>query len=81
MDLVRGHWGGVENRNHWRRDACDGEDRTRSRNPNIIGGLVRLRNTLLALVASPFDPRQSLPKLYEDCAHHPQLALNLIRPS
>jgi hypothetical protein len=24
--LVRGHWGGVENRNHWRRDALQGEE-------------------------------------------------------
>ena len=22
LELVRGHWAGVENRNHWRRDAC-----------------------------------------------------------
>ena len=58
-----------------------GEDWTRSRNPNILGVLALLRNALLALVADPLEPRRSLPKLYEDCAHHPQLALNLIRPS
>ena len=40
MGLIRGHWGGVENRNHWRKDACLFEDKTRSRNPNIVGALV-----------------------------------------
>ncbi len=29
--LVRGHWGGVEIRNHWRRDALWGEDDSRTR--------------------------------------------------
>ena len=32
LGLIRGHWGGVENRNHWRREALLGEDRSRSRN-------------------------------------------------
>jgi predicted transposase YbfD/YdcC len=36
INLIRGHWGGIENRNHWRRDALCGEDRTRSRNPNLV---------------------------------------------
>ena len=81
LELVRGHWGGVENRNHWRRDACGGEDRTRSRNPNVVGAVALLRNALLALIAPALEPRRSLPDFYEDCAHHPQFALNLIRRS
>ena len=44
--LIRGHWGGVENRNHWSKDAIWREDATRSRNPNLVGNLA-----LLALVA------------------------------
>ncbi|MEN9734505.1 MAG: hypothetical protein RLZ45_2500, partial [Verrucomicrobiota bacterium] len=35
MELILGHWAGVENRNHWRRDALFGEDRSRSRNPTL----------------------------------------------
>ena len=73
--------GGVENRNHWRRDACGGNDRTRCRNSNIVGALALLRNALLALIASALEPRPPLPKLYENCAHHPRVALNLIRRS
>lgn len=81
LQLARGHWGGVENRNHWRRDACGGEDRTRSRHPNIVGAVALLRNAMLALIAPALVSRGSLPHFYEDCAHHPQLALNLIRQS
>ncbi len=32
---IRGHWGGVEIRNHWRRDAVLGEDGSRSRNVTL----------------------------------------------
>ena len=28
-ELARGHWGGCENRNHWVRDVCMREDKTR----------------------------------------------------
>ena len=43
LQLVRRYWG----RNHWRKDACLLEDKTRSRNPTLVGALARLRNTLL----------------------------------
>ena len=42
--LIRGHWAGVENRNHWRRDALFGEDRSRSRNTRLLTNLALLRN-------------------------------------
>jgi hypothetical protein len=31
LALVRGHWAGVDVRNHWRRDVIFGEDGSRSR--------------------------------------------------
>lgn len=46
LGLIRGHWGGIEIRNHWRKDACLFEDKTRSRNPNIVASLALLRNCL-----------------------------------
>jgi hypothetical protein len=46
LGLIRGHWGGIEIRNHWRKDACLFEDKTRSRNPNIVACLALLRNCL-----------------------------------
>ena len=39
--------GGVEIRNHWRKDACLFEDKTRSRKPHIVGNLILLRNLVL----------------------------------
>ena len=50
LGLVRGHWGGVENRLHWRKDALLLEDKTRSRDPNIVGALMLLRNAILPLL-------------------------------
>jgi predicted transposase YbfD/YdcC len=47
LELIRGHWGGIEIRNHWRKDACLFEDKTRSRNPNIVAAFAMLRNVLL----------------------------------
>jgi hypothetical protein len=79
LDLIRGHWGGVENRNHWRRDACGWEDKTRSRNPNIVGALALLRNATLALAQPALETYGSLPALMEACAARPSLCLNLLR--
>jgi hypothetical protein len=47
LGLIRGHWGGIEIRNHWRKDACLFEDKTRSRNPTIVATFAMLRNVLL----------------------------------
>lgn len=65
LNLIRGHWGGVEVRNHWRRDALMGEDRSRSRNPNLLANLALIRNALLELLSRLPEP-QSLPQLRED---------------
>ena len=43
---IRDHWG-IESRNHYRRDATLLEDKTRSRNPNIVGNLAVARAALL----------------------------------
>jgi hypothetical protein len=79
--LIRNHWGGVENRNHWRKDACWGEDRTRSRNPNVVGALALLRNALLAIVADHLDTYGSMPAFFEACQDNPSFVLQLIRRS
>lgn len=79
LELIRGHWTGVENRNHWRRDACGLEDKTRSRKPNIVGALALLRNATLALAHPLLETYGSLPALMEACAARTSLALNLLR--
>ena len=78
LNLIRGHWGGVENRNHWRRDALMGEDQSRSRNPNLLANLALIRNVLLALLAQK-RPDRSLPEVFEHFASKPSLALTILR--
>ena len=57
LDRIRDHWGGIEIRNHWRKDACLREDQTRSRNPNTVAVLSMLRAALLFFLAE--DPHTS----------------------
>src|ERR1700751_24033 len=78
LELVRGHWAGGENRNHWRRDACLGEDRTRSRNPPGLINLALLRSATLLLLNHGY-PGRPLPALNEAFAVNPALAWRLIR--
>lgn len=50
INLSRSHWAGVENRNHYRRDATLGEDATRSRHPRSLMNLALLRSANLRLL-------------------------------
>ena len=45
LGLIRGHWAGVEIRNHRRRDVIFGEDGSRSRNPNLLANLALIRTS------------------------------------
>lgn len=76
--LVRGHWGGVEIRNHWRRDALWGEDRSRTRNPTALANLALLRNALLALLPDHFGAT-SLKEIHEELHSKPAACLHVIR--
>ena len=51
---IRGHWGGVETRNHWRRDAVMGEGRSGFRNAHLLANLVLLRSVLAGVTARHF---------------------------
>jgi len=72
--LIRDHWGGVENRNHWRRDALWGEDRTRSRRPGVVANLALLRSAATRLLNDRY-PDRSHSELRETFAHKPSLSL------
>ena len=76
--LVRGHWGGVEIRNHWRRDAIWGEDGSRTRNASALANLALLRNALLALLPHQFGEK-SLQEIHEDLHSKPAACLRVIR--
>jgi predicted transposase YbfD/YdcC len=77
LALIRGHWGGVEIRNHWRRDVLMGEDRSRSRNANLLANLALLRSALLHLLGEHIQD-QSLPEFRENLQSHPGRCLSLV---
>jgi len=77
LSLIRGHWAGVENRNHWRRDALMGEDRSRSRNPSLLANLALIRSALLAVLESA-NLSQSLPEIREALQRRPAQCLKLL---
>ena len=77
LQLIRGHWGGVEIRNHWRRDALMGEDRSRSRNPNLLANVALVRSALLHVLERHF-PEQSLPEIREHLHSRPGRCLTLL---
>lgn len=76
--LIRGHWGGVENRNHWRRDALCGEDKSRTRNPAALANLALVRNALFALLPSHY-PDTPLPQIKERLHSRPAACLQILR--
>ena len=78
LKRIRGHWGGVEVRNHWRRDACWFEDGTRSRKTNLVGALCLLRNALLAIVEAHSEHYPSMPAFLETVATDQRMAFALI---
>jgi predicted transposase YbfD/YdcC len=80
LDLIRGHWGGVEVRNHWRRDALMGEDRSRSRNANLLANVALIRNALLHIFSDHLH-EQSLPEFRENLQSRPGQCLALLATS
>lgn len=76
--LVRGHWAGVEIRNHWRRDALWGEDRSRTRQAPALANLALLRNALLALLPDHY-PQMKLREIHEQLHSAPAACLRLLR--
>jgi len=63
-NLVRGHWSGCESKNHWVRDACMSEDKTRCKNYRINCNLTTLRVCVLSMKYK-YYPDQSWPEIQE----------------
>ena len=80
LELIRGHWGGVEIRNHWRRDVLMGEDQSHSRQPNLLANLALIRSALLGVLADHF-PNQPLPPILESLHSRPAKCLTLLSNS
>jgi len=75
--IIRGHWGGVEIRNHWKRDVGMGEDQSRTRNPKALANLALMRNALLAILAER-RPDISWPEIKEEFQSNRAASLQLI---
>ena len=71
LEIIRSHWG-IENKNHWKRDAQWGEDSPRQRNSRSAQFLAVLRGALLALIDEPCPP------LFARCRRRPSCALRKI---
>lgn len=80
LDLIRGHWGGVEIRNHWRRDVLMGEDGSRSRNAHLLANLAIMRSALLTILSEQLHD-QSLPQFRENLGARPSRCLAIIAAS
>jgi len=65
-------------RNHWRKDACLLEDKTRSRNPALLGPLAMLRNTFL-FMHKEHDVHKTLPGFVEDIAADGNKSFSMMR--
>jgi predicted transposase YbfD/YdcC len=78
INLSRSHWAGVENRNHWRRDASLGEDGTRLHQPMALINLALLRSVNLRLLSTE-NHDGWLPAYKERLSAHPSLAFALLR--
>lgn len=76
-ELVRGHWAGVEIRNHWRRDALMGEDRSRTRNPGQLANLSLLRNAAVAILAKR-RPDSNYAVVREELQESPSTCFNFV---
>lgn len=77
LGLIRGHWAGVEIRNHWRRDVLMGEDRSRSRNANLLANLALIRSALLQILSDHIQEK-SLPEFRDNLRSSPKQCLALI---
>jgi len=78
QQLIRGHWGGVEIRNHWRRDVVWGEDDSRTRNATALANLALLRNALFALLPEHY-PDVPHPQIHELLHSRPAACLRVLR--
>jgi predicted transposase YbfD/YdcC len=77
LALIRGHWAGVEVRNHWQRDVLFGEDGSRSRQPNLLANMALIRNALLALLAEHF-PEMSGPEIVEQLSRNTNQSFRIL---
>lgn len=78
INLSRSHWAGVENRNHYRRDATLGEDGTRCRHAGLLANTALLRSVCLLMYSRMGPVGGHLPTRREGLCAQPMLAKQLL---
>lgn len=78
IGLSRSHWAGVENRNHYRRDATLGEDGTRCRHAGLLANMALLRSVCLLMYSRMGPTDEHLPARREGLCAKPMLAKQLL---
>ena len=78
INLIREHWAGIENRNHWRRDALWAKTAPEVETPTLVANLALLRSATLRL-SNEHHPERSLPDLHDAFAAKPFQILALLR--
>ena len=76
-NIIRGHWGGCEIRNHWSRDALWYEDKTRSRKWKINANLALMRCALITL-KDVLSIQESWNCIFEQSQHKTKVPYNLV---
>ena len=74
MALIRGHWAGVEVRNHWQCDVLFGEDGSRSRNPILLANRALIPQRPLGHSGRAF-PQTPGPVISEQLSRNPSQSL------
>ena len=72
---IRDHWG-IESRDHNRRDSSLLEDKTRGREPNVVGNLAVARAALLFFNSRTMDGNVNV--FVESCREDKSMALRLL---
>jgi predicted transposase YbfD/YdcC len=75
LSLVRGHWG-IENRSHYVRDVCFGQDHSHLRTGNAPQLLAAFRNLALSLIHRSGSSQISATRRF--FSYHPEQALALL---
>lgn len=76
-ELIRGHWGGSEIRNHWIRDHLFREDQTRSKNWKLNANLSLMRMAIVHLKPR-LVPHMSWPQIIETAQFKPAFAYQIV---
>ena len=81
LGMILGHWGGRENRNHWRRDALPVENGSRSRHATLLANMALLLRSAMLQVMAPERGEPVAAAIARGNPLHPARCLALLKES